>query len=61
MKLKAKAKEPGRCAYAVCMNQATKIFIDSEYKILACSQAHAEIAREEINKVPPERRKEFGL
>lgn len=52
MKFKAKVKSPGRCAYAVCQNKAGKIYQDGEWRLLACSQAHADIARLEIAKVP---------
>jgi hypothetical protein len=54
MQFKAKVNKPGRCAYAVCQNQAGKIYQDDQWRILACSQAHADIARAEIDKVPRE-------
>ena len=61
MIFKAKAKKPGPCAYAKCKNAAGKIYADESWKILACSQAHADIARGEINKIPTELHKEvFG-
>lgn len=54
MKFKSKAKTARRCAYAACENSADKIYEDDSWRILACSQAHADIARGEIDKVPPE-------
>ena len=61
MKFKAKAKKVGICAYARCKNAAGKIYTDESWKILACSQAHADIARGEIDKIPVELHKEvFG-
>lgn len=54
MIFKAKALNHARCAFARCMNAADKIYEDEHWRILACSQAHADIVREEINKVPPE-------
>ena len=61
MIFKAKAKKAGICAYARCKNAAGKIYADESWKILACSQAHADIARGEIDKIPAEYHKEvFG-
>ncbi len=59
MKFKAKAKATGRCAFAGCLNKAGKIYTDNSWRILACSQAHANIARAEIDKVPPEHHEEY--
>ena len=61
MKFKAKAKKPGPCAYARCKNAACKIYTDKFWRILACSLAHADIARSEIEKIPSGHHKEiFG-
>ena len=61
MKFKAKAKKPGPCAYAKCKNAASKIYADESWRVLACSQAHADIARGEIDKIPTGLHKEvFG-
>lgn len=54
MNFKAKATKHRRCAYAACQNQADKIYADEHWRVIACSQAHADIARGEIDKVPPE-------
>lgn len=54
MNFKAKATKSRRCAFAQCLNSADKIYEDEHWRIIACSQAHADIAREEIDKVPPE-------
>lgn len=61
MKFKAKAKNSGRCAFEPCGCQASKIYVDENWRILACSQAHADLARAEIDKIPPEYHKQvFG-
>ena len=59
MNFKAKAKAAGRCAFAPCANVADKIYADERFRILACSQAHADIARAEVDKVPVELHKEY--
>ena len=54
MEFKAKAKTTKPCAYARCKNSADKIYADENWKVITCSQAHADIARGEIDKIPPE-------
>lgn len=59
MKFRSKATKDGRCAYAACQNSANKIYEDGSWRILACSLAHAEIARSEIDKIPPEEQRRY--
>lgn len=59
MQFQARAKNPGRCAFAECANTANKIYVDAKFRLLACSQAHADIARNEINKIPVEYHKKY--
>ena len=59
MKFKARAKSAKPCAFARCKTEANKIYQDADWRIIACSQAHADIARGEIDKVPPEYHEQY--
>lgn len=59
MEFKAKAKKAARCAYAPCATPAQKIYEDEKWRVLACSEAHANLARNEIDKVPLELQGEY--
>jgi len=54
MQFKARAKSRKPCAFARCACMADKIYIDNKWKIMACSEAHANLARIELDKVPDE-------
>ncbi len=59
MNFKSKAKSGRRCAFAQCATTALKIYEDDSWRIIACSQAHADIARKEIDKVPVNKQSEY--
>lgn len=59
MEFRARAKSMMPCAFARCKNKADKIYQDANWRVVACSQAHADIARSEIDKVPPEYQEEY--
>lgn len=59
MQFKARAKTAKPCAYARCKNKADKIYQDDKWRVIVCSQAHADIARAEIDKVPVQYHAEY--
>ena len=52
MNFRARAKTPGECCWATCTKPADKIYVDDEYKYLACCKAHAEIVAVRIPTLP---------
>lgn len=56
MIFRARAKNAGPCAYGPCRNQAKKIYHGEGYRYLACSQAHAELAEQELFTLTPAQR-----
>ena len=59
MQFKSKAKNPRDCAFGPCLNSGNKIYIGNKYKYLACSLAHAELAEQELYKIPEKERKKI--
>jgi len=54
MKFKARNKSRKPCAYSPCGCLANKVYSDDKWRVLACSEAHANLARNELDKIPDE-------
>jgi hypothetical protein len=50
MRFVAKAKHGGACVYKKCLNRADKIYEDDDWRVLACSEAHARLVLELVEK-----------
>ncbi len=61
MELKAKASNPGLCAFAPCKQEAWLIYRDTNrgYDFRVCSRGHAEAAGHELDKIPAEYRRQI--
>jgi len=50
---RAKAKNPGKCALGGCRMAGTNIYRWGDWKLLACTQGHAQAAAKRLDTAPP--------